>query len=302
MDLVPERPPLLMVDRIEIEDDARSARAVKNVSMDEMFFQGHFPGSPIMPGVLQLAAMAQVGGTLLRRGEPEKSDKIPWLTSLTRAKFRKPVMPGDLLLIETSLADEQPDSGVAIRATASVDGAKASEANLAMELIDPSTLVEPPDQLVRPLPELPESDDALVLDTMALMETIPHRFPFLLMDKALLVDVAASRAVGLKNVTGNEPFFAGGNLPFMPGYLQLEATAQIGCAVALLTPGNEGKIGYFMSIDEGRFLAPIVPGDQVVIELELNQRGRFGAAEGTLRVGDRVVAEVLLKFAVMDRV
>ncbi|NQU40469.1 MAG: 3-hydroxyacyl-ACP dehydratase FabZ [Lentisphaerae bacterium] len=108
MKLLPHRYPFLMVDRIvEMDIEAKRIVALKNVSMNEPYFQGHFPGLPVMPGVLQLEAMAQTGGvllvTLLQAG-----DVIPYFMSIDKAKFRRVVKPGDQLLIETSITTLRP--------------------------------------------------------------------------------------------------------------------------------------------------------------------------------------------------
>jgi beta-hydroxyacyl-ACP dehydratase FabZ len=99
MKLLPHRYPFLLVDRIVECDDQKRIVGLKNVTINEPFFQGHFPGMPVMPGVLQLEAMAQTGGILmnrLARGE----DKVPLFMAIDKAKFRRVVKPGDQLRIE----------------------------------------------------------------------------------------------------------------------------------------------------------------------------------------------------------
>jgi UDP-3-O-[3-hydroxymyristoyl] N-acetylglucosamine deacetylase/3-hydroxyacyl-[acyl-carrier-protein] dehydratase len=99
LDLLPHRYPFLLVDRIlELEPGVRVV-GQKNVTIDEPFFQGHFPGTPVMPGVLQLEAMAQVGAVMLMT-QPECRDQIPYLMSMDKVKFRRPVQPGDVMRIE----------------------------------------------------------------------------------------------------------------------------------------------------------------------------------------------------------
>ncbi|MBI5694813.1 MAG: 3-hydroxyacyl-ACP dehydratase FabZ [Nitrospirae bacterium] len=97
--LLPHRYPFLMVDRVLEIEPGKSIVALKNVSINEPFFQGHFPGRPIMPGVLMVEAMAQVGGLLVRKSV-EADDNLVYFMSVEKAKFRKPVVPGDQLRFE----------------------------------------------------------------------------------------------------------------------------------------------------------------------------------------------------------
>ncbi len=101
--ILPHRYPFLLVDRIrELEVDRRVV-GVKNVTANEPFFQGHFPGRPIMPGVLILEAMAQVGGVLALKSVPSAGKPVVYLTGVDHAKFRKPVVPGDQLRVEVEV-------------------------------------------------------------------------------------------------------------------------------------------------------------------------------------------------------
>jgi UDP-3-O-[3-hydroxymyristoyl] N-acetylglucosamine deacetylase/3-hydroxyacyl-[acyl-carrier-protein] dehydratase len=101
--ILPHRYPFLLVDRvIEMEPQKRIV-GIKNVTINEPFFQGHFPGHPIMPGVLIIEAMAQVGGMLLMGSVPDPSSKVVYFTSLNNVKFRRPVRPGDQIRFELDL-------------------------------------------------------------------------------------------------------------------------------------------------------------------------------------------------------
>lgn len=97
LSILPHRYPILLVDRVEEMDPGKRIVAIKNVTFNEPFFQGHFPGRPIMPGVLMVEAMAQVGGVLAIRSNPETRDKLVLFLGIEKAKFRKPVGPGDQL-------------------------------------------------------------------------------------------------------------------------------------------------------------------------------------------------------------
>ncbi|KMK78290.1 3-hydroxyacyl-ACP dehydratase FabZ [Alkalihalobacillus pseudalcaliphilus] len=130
-------------------------------------------------------------------------------------------------------------------------------------------------------------------------EIIPHRYPFLLLDKVIECEVGHS-AVGIKNVTANEEFFNGHfpEYPVMPGVLIVEALAQT-CAVAMLQKEeNRGKLGLFAKIDNCRFKTPVRPGDQLRLEVEITRmKGPVAKAKGVATVDGQVAAEAEMTFA-----
>ncbi len=128
MSLLPHRYPFLLVDRIlELVTDKKVV-ALKNVSINEPFFQGHFPGSPIMPGVLIIEAMAQAGGVLVFKSLPEeKHGALIYFMGIDKVKFRKPVLPGDQLLLEIKIL-KQRSKAIKMSGTAFVDKKVVAEA------------------------------------------------------------------------------------------------------------------------------------------------------------------------------
>jgi UDP-3-O-[3-hydroxymyristoyl] N-acetylglucosamine deacetylase / 3-hydroxyacyl-[acyl-carrier-protein] dehydratase len=142
-----------------------------------------------------------------------------------------------------------------------------------------------------------------VLDINEVMRILPHRYPFLMVDR--IVDcLSDGKCTGVKNVTINEPFFGGHfpGHPIMPGVLQLEAMAQVSSVLMLRKPENTGKIGYFMSADSVKWRRPVFPGDTLFIETEiLKMRGSIGQTRCRCLVNGEVVSEAELKFALMDR-
>ncbi len=133
MQILPHRPPFLMVDKVTKIDGPRIV-AQKNVTMGEPFFEGHFPGHPIMPGVLQLEAMAQVAGILMMR-QAENAGKLAYFMSAEDVKWRKPVRPGDILMIEVEMTKSRGKIGKA-KGKCTVDGEVVSEADVTFMLMD----------------------------------------------------------------------------------------------------------------------------------------------------------------------
>jgi UDP-3-O-[3-hydroxymyristoyl] N-acetylglucosamine deacetylase / 3-hydroxyacyl-[acyl-carrier-protein] dehydratase len=132
---LPHRYPFLLVDRIvEVEGTTRVV-GLKNVTINEPFFQGHFPGHPIMPGVLIVEAMAQTGGCLMM-GTMERPDtKVVYFMGLDRVKFRRPVRPGDQLRLEVEVIQIRGPT-CRMRGTASVDGKIVAEAEMLAQVVD----------------------------------------------------------------------------------------------------------------------------------------------------------------------
>lgn len=141
-----------------------------------------------------------------------------------------------------------------------------------------------------------------LLDINQIQEIIPHRPPFLLVDKIVEIE-EGKRAVGIKNVTMNEPFFTGHfpGYPVMPGVLITEALAQVGAVAILKVESNRGKIGFLAGLDNFRFRGQVVPGDTLQLEVEITRlKGSIGKGKATARVGDKVVAEGEIMFALSD--
>ena len=142
-----------------------------------------------------------------------------------------------------------------------------------------------------------------MLDARAIQEIIPHRPPFLLIDRILEIE-SGKRAKGLKLFTINEPFFQGhfpGN-PIVPGVLIVEALAQVGSVAILSLPQNREKVAYFAGIDGFRFKRPVVPGDTLHLEVTLERvRGPIGKGIARATIDGEVAAQGALTFALVDR-
>ena len=137
------------------------------------------------------------------------------------------------------------------------------------------------------------------IEIMDILDVLPHRYPMCMLDRIIDVE-QGKRAVGIKNLSFNEPFFQGHfpEQPVMPGVLQMEALAQLGAWLLLKELGAEGQVGYFVSIKEAKFRRPVVPGDQLRLEIEILRRRRTWARlGGKAYVGDQLAAEGELSIA-----
>lgn len=148
----------------------------------------------------------------------------------------------------------------------------------------------------------PESRQPTQLSSVEIQKILPHRYPFLLIDKIIDVEYG-KRAVGIKNVTANEPFFQGHfpGFPVMPGVLIIEAIAQVGAVAVLGVPANKGKMAFFAGVDEVRFKRQVVPGDTLHIEVTLTRlRGPIGIGEGVATVDGQIACKGSFMFALTN--
>jgi len=135
LELLPHRYPFLLVDRVLEVQGTRKIVGLKNVTFNEPFFQGHFPGHPVMPGVLIIEAMAQTGGLLLMEQIPDRASKVVYFMALDNVKFRKPVVPGDQLRMEVEMLQFR-GKVARMKGIALVDGKVAAEAEMLAGVVD----------------------------------------------------------------------------------------------------------------------------------------------------------------------
>jgi len=134
LEFLPHRYPFLLIDRITEFEATKRLVAIKNVTINEPFFQGHFPGYPIMPGVLVVEAMAQAGGIIMMYELEDRQSKLVVFTGIERAKFRRPITPGDQVRIEVEVLSFRSRAG-RIQGRATVDGKLACEATLTCQVV-----------------------------------------------------------------------------------------------------------------------------------------------------------------------
>ena len=294
MSIMPQRNPMLLLDRAQ-QIDEKNWVGVKNVSMDEAFFQGHFPGHPIMPGVLQLEAMKQLAELAVREKIATPEENIIRISKIAKVKFRRPALPGDRLKLSVEVTSIEGNTAE-ISAKAESAGGVVSDTKF--------TLQACPKAVTTAVPELFnefDSNDKVDMDIEKIMQFMPHRYPFLLID--YIPENRGEDVLAIKNVTANEPFFAQMSEDIaVPVSLLCEIGAQAGCASILARPENANKLGYFMSIDSAESFAPVMPGDQLVIKFNLPAgKSRFGKGSGEMLVNGKTVFKVTLMFALVDK-
>ena len=148
----------------------------------------------------------------------------------------------------------------------------------------------------------PATAPVRVLDTVAIQKAIPHRYPFLLVDRVEVLE-EDKRCVGTKMVTINEPFFQGHfpGYPIMPGVLICEAMAQTACVALLSKAEYQGKLAVFMGIEEAKFRGQVQPGMTLKMNIEVLRLGRAGKFRGEAFVDGKLVAEATMTFATVDK-
>jgi UDP-3-O-[3-hydroxymyristoyl] N-acetylglucosamine deacetylase/3-hydroxyacyl-[acyl-carrier-protein] dehydratase len=169
---------------------------------------------------------------------------------------------------------------------------------MAAQAFAPPPATGSPQESPPPEPALPESG---MLDIMQVMKVLPHRYPFLMVDKVLKIE--GTKITAVKNVSVNEPYFQGHfpNHPIMPGVLQLEAIAQVAGIVTLKQAENFGKLAYFVSAENVKWRKPVRPGDTLTIDVELTKfRGKIGRARGVCSVAGEPVSEAEVTFMLME--
>ena len=133
--ILPHRYPFLLVDTVLEIERLKRIVSLKNISINEGYFQGHFPGKPVMPGVLIIESMAQTGGVLLQMDVPDRNDKLIYFVAIDNARFRRPVVPGDQLRIELTVLSCR-GTFCKLEGRASVNGELAAEATMMCKMVD----------------------------------------------------------------------------------------------------------------------------------------------------------------------
>jgi len=287
---LPAQESFIMLDRVFVESPTKII-GLKAVSLGEWYFMGHFPGLPIMPGVLQVEAFAQLAELLAwKKLDPNRQGDV-YMKTLKKVKFRRPNTPGDRVKFTVEQTNETSDS-IEYTCTAENNGGASSQAILTMA-------VRPKEAPVMPdlFNEFDKAETS-VMDVNQISEVIPHRYPFLLVDYVSRVE--GSRVFGVKNACSDERSFRryADGYTVMSGSVHPEIIAQAGCISVLSREANRGKKAFFMSIDNTEFLKPVRPGDQLVLDVEIpDTKSKFGKGHGSMIVNGEVVTKSEIMFA-----
>ena len=288
------RPPILLLDLVQ-ELSENKWVGLKNITFNDIVFNGHFPRHPIMPGVMQVEAMEQLAEFALHQKLPSDENKILLAKKIKKVKFRKPALPGDRMMIELeikNISNEEAEVSVQVKTKSGL----VSQAEITMGFfnrIRQETAIEP----------LNDWDKALEIaaDVNKIMSVIPHRYPFLFVD--YITKMENSKVYAVKNITASEPFCSCHSVktPTVPVSFLSEIVAQAGCVLTLSKPANAGKIAYFMAIDEAECFEPPRPGDQLKIDVDVPEgSSKFGRGEGRIFIGNTLVSRTIMTFAVVD--
>lgn len=280
---MPHRYPFLLIDRV-VKITTDSIQVIKNTSMNEPFYQGHFPGNPIFPGVLMLETMAQAAGLLTFKSKKiEPRERLYVYAGVTKARFKNLVKPGDQLIFDVALINERRNV-VFLSATAKVGKKIVCEAELTIIGVDEEDVRKGIQRNNNNNLELPpiEQDPISGLEITEIMKCLPHRYPCLLIDRVLSISEDKKKIQVLKSTTFNEPFYQGHfpEQPVFPGVMLLEAMAQSAGVLAYKYHNQENQppqLFVFAGVDKAKFKLIVQPGDQIIFEVEhVNQKSNIG--------------------------
>ena len=292
-EVLPCKKDFLLLDRVQMIGENKII-GFKCVTVDEAFFMGHFAGHPIMPGVLQVEAVAQLAELAVwKKLDPERKNDI-YIKELRKVKFRHPNNPGDRIRIEAEILSCDSESAK-ISAVVYNNSGAASQVEMVL-----SVRAKEWDLTI---PEYNQYDksESCQWDVTRIMGYIPHRYPFLFVDH--VVKVEGSHLTGVKNAMNTEAIFReyDDGYMVMTGSVHPEIVAQAGCIYMLSNEINHGKIAYFMGIDHSEFFGAVHPGDQMRLEVDIpNCSKRFGTGEGCMYVNDKLISKTNMTFAIVD--
>ena len=297
-ELLPHRYPFLMVDRIELGENSSELRAIKNVTTNEVHFTGHFPGNPIMPGVMQIEAVLQAGTVAFKKASGNNSSDTITIKEVKKVRFKSPIIPGDQVIIDARIENITEDS-CEVKATCKVGDVLKSQSHIIIGYLNDADLI--PQSFDTTFSKEGFDTSETIFDVNQISSFIPHRFPFQFIDKVTYC--ADDNIIGEKLVSANEPFANSyaPKSPFMPNIMLLETMAQLGCVKLLSQDEHKGKIGLFLSIENAVIKRPAVPGDRLIFDVGfLFFKSVMGKAAGKVYCGTEEIASMTIAFALAE--
>ncbi|HPN84016.1 MAG TPA: hypothetical protein PK821_01650 [Victivallales bacterium] len=289
------RPPMALLDSALENGDGKWS-GMKNISFNEVVFNGHFPGHPIMPGVMQIEAMEQLAELALKNSMNPGKDRLLLAKKMKKIKFRKPALPGDRMIFDLEIKNVSGEEGE-VSITCKTKSGLVSQAEITMGMFPKKREI-----VLETTPISSDKNNEIVMDVNQIMSVIPHRYPFLFVD--YITQMSPVKILAVKNVSGSEPFCGthSASSATVPVPFLSEIVAQAGCVLTLSKPANKGKIAYFMAIDEAECFEPARPGDQLIIDVDVPEgSSKFGKGEGRIMVGDKLISRTVMMFAVVDK-
>lgn len=294
---MPHRFPFLLIDKVTDIQMGQSIQVIKNTSINEPFYQGHFPENPVFPGVLILESMAQAAGLLVFKTKGlEPGESLYMYAGVSKARFKSIVYPGDQMVIDVRLKTERRNV-VFLSATATVGDNIVCEAELTIIGIDEAEMMQSIAERASKRQTLPPAaqDPISGMGIQAILKCLPHRAPFLLIDRVLAISDELTNIQVLKSTTVNEPFYQGHfpEKPVFPGVILLEAMAQTAGVLAVKRSHEAGKANQmflFAGIDNAKFKRVVQPGDQIIFDVEfIQEKSNIGFYRGKATVDGEVV-------------
>jgi len=294
-ELVPQRYPFLMLDRVQLGEETTELTAIKNVTTNESQFCGHFPDNPIMPGVLQLEAMYQAATIALKKSTSNSGLVI--LKTVKKTRFKNPVKPGDQMVIVVKISNVS-EGGCDVSGSCKVNGKVSCQATFSLAYQNADDLQ--PKSLTSEYKSDLFDEQELVFNSSNIASFLPHRFPFHYIDNVIYND-DDSRIIGQKLFSANEPFAGySANGAFAPNIMLLETVAQLGCVKLLSQEQHKGKLGLFLSIENAEIKRQAIPGDLITFDVTfLYFKSVMGKATGIISCGEEVIATMDIAFALV---
>lgn len=290
--LIPYSGNMLMVDKVFVESENRVI-GQKCITANDPVFMGHFPGRPILPGVLQIEAITQTAEVLLRPVLDPAFQGDFYLKNVQKVKFRRPNEPGDRMLVELDVTAVHTDSAD-FTATLKNGGGVACSAQGTVAIRSKEADTSP----IQPIGEY-DKGVRCEMDNPSLQKLIPHRYPFLLVD--FVSKLEGNHVTAIKNLTGNEVLFRKYNDSYsvLSSIIQAEMAAQAGAIYMLSREENRGKIALFMGIEKSEYFCPVHPGCQLRLEVDMpDSKSRAGKGHGAVYVDDKLASETTMLFII----